>query len=233
MQIRRRSAPVHIYFLRESVVFLITFRFHEVFGSYGHVCLRRWARLAGRCTMVWGTGRAHGVSVRPLHQWASKPSHRKSVTHATREFELQKSGATVLDRALVSKPVTHARSNKTRSCSVAMVDMSCKSFRQALCSAWSRVTGEQCLYLRRRKSELSFRIRSKAPVPSRPATSALMTVSTVVARCLEAHCNAARRHLGQQPRWEPRRRWRSHPWRQWQWCTAAMLSGGTRGRRGR
>ena len=79
---------------------------------------------------------AHGVSVRSLHQWDSKPCHRKSIARATHAIEFQGGGASVLDKALVPEPVAHAQSHKSRSCFVGMGDMSSKSIRFALWSAW-------------------------------------------------------------------------------------------------
>ena len=151
---------------------------------YGHFCLRRWVGLAKVCTV-------HACA------WRSR-CHRKSFAHATHAIEFQRSGASVLDEAHVSEPVTRARSHKSRT--VGMVGASCTSFHLAAWSAWSRAAGEWCSHVRGRRLG-----SAKAPFPESSAASALATVSAVVALCSEAQCNAARRRLGQQQRWEPRR----------------------------
>ena len=96
------------------------------------------------------------------------------------------------------KSVAHARSHKSKSCSVWIVDMYCKL--SITCFVAIMVPCYWCspADVRRTPSDLSFRIRSKAPL------SALVTVSIVVARCLEA-TTPPEDTFGQQHRWEPRR----------------------------
>ena len=126
----RRASDHFSFFLHGSLSLTVT----SAFG--------RWTRLTGECAAG-----ARGVSVRS-HYISGTPD-------GAHPIEFQGGGASVLDKALVSETVAHALSHSSRSCSVGMVDLSCKSFHLSLWSAWPRATGEWCRYVRSRRLSLA------------------------------------------------------------------------------
>ena len=120
----------------------------------------------------------------------------------------------MLDQTLVSEPESPMLGPTSQSLALSGWLTCLTNHCTWLCGQHGPAYGRVALPRAETSSELSFRTRSKTPILSRLALSALATVSTLVARCLVAHCNAAGRHFGQQQQWELL-------------CTRA-LSGGTR-----